>query len=157
MKRFLLNTSVVLAIASTVYFANHSLQSYLGAQAQQALSFEVHDLEQGLKVAGQKQQLVIADYSAVWCPSCRKLDQQVFANPEVASVIAENFSFVSVDHDSEQGRAFAQRFNLVGFPRVLVLTQSGELVTELPLSFDAVEYKENLDKVLQANLPLSSS
>jgi thiol:disulfide interchange protein len=157
MKRFLLNTFVVLAIASTLYFANHSLQSYLGMQAQQALSFEVHDLEQGLKVAEQKQQLIIADYSAVWCPSCRKLDQQVFADPDVANVIAENFSFVSVDHDSELGRAFAQRFNLVGFPRVLVLTQSGELVTELPLSFDAAQYKANLNKVLRVSSPHSSS
>ena len=150
MKKFIVNTSLILALFSAVYFGNHYIQSYLGSQAKQDIPFPIHTLSDGLETAAVNEQLVLVEYSAVWCPSCRKLNQKVFADAGVAEVISDNFSFVSIDHDSEEGKAFAEKFKLVGFPRVLVFSHSGEKLMELPLSFEPRQYQANLQKLMQA-------
>nr|WP_136252700.1 thioredoxin family protein [Ningiella ruwaisensis] len=147
---FINKALLVFAIATLIFFGNRAFQSYLGNQAQSQLAFEIYDLKNGLERAAETQKPIIADYSAFWCPSCRKLDEQVFANDKVADLIKQHFIFVSIDHDSQTGHNFAKQHELVGFPRVLILSHESQKITELPLSFDPDQYYRNLQRVLLA-------
>ncbi|MFC4700757.1 thioredoxin family protein [Glaciecola siphonariae] len=153
MNKFITKALGILLVFTIAYFGNRALQSYLGAQAKQDVGFEILSLEDGLKQAKKDNKLILANYSAIWCPSCRKLDKQVFADERVYSTIASNFIFVLVDHDSDEGKDFAKKFDIAGFPRVLLLNQGGEKLSELPLSFDPDQYKANLQNVLMAFPP----
>lgn len=150
MNKLIKNIIAIAAIVAIVFFGNKGVQSYLGEQALENLAFEVHELDVAMKLAESEGKLVLADYSAIWCPSCRKLDKEVFANAEVANFIKQNYIFARVDHDSEAGAKFASKYAVVGFPRVLVLNAKGDKLTELPLSFESTQYKANLSKAFHA-------
>ncbi|GLR72438.1 thioredoxin family protein [Agaribacter marinus] len=148
MNKSVKNVLVLLIVISVVYFGNRAVQSYLGQQALEALPFPVYSLEEGKQKAKQSDKLILADYSAIWCPNCRKLDQRVFSHPDIADTVKKNFSYVRVDFDSDEGQAFAEKFKLMGFPRVLVLSANGDKIVEMPLVFDPKTYNDNLQKVI---------
>lgn len=150
MKRFTVNSLVTLTLFSLVYFGNHYVQSQMGRQAKQNIPFNRYSLADGIALATINQQLILANYYAIWCPSCRKLDVSILSNTEFANLISDKFVFVSIDEASSEGKAFAKKFSLLGFPRVLVLNHHGEKLDELPLSFDPKEYESNLQRILKA-------
>jgi thiol:disulfide interchange protein len=150
MQKITTKVLIIIAIVALVYFGNKGVQTYLGKQAVNDLPFTIHTLEEATALAREEGKLVLADYSAIWCPSCRKLDEQVFSNEQVANNIQANFIYTRLDYDSTEGAVFAKKHNLVGFPRVLVLDTFGERLDELPLTFDSSEYTRNLSKAAAA-------
>lgn len=143
---------IIVAIVGVAYFANRGVQTYLGKQAVGELPFTVHSLDDAKLLAAEQGKLVLADYSAIWCPSCRKLDEQVFTNEKVANSIQAGFVYARLDYDSDEGAAFAKEHALVGFPRVLILDTAGNKLDELPLTFDPLEYSRNVVKATTAYL-----
>lgn len=149
MNKLLKNVITIVVLVAVAYFGNKGVQTYLGKQAVGSLAFQVHSLDAAKEKAKAEGKLVLADYSAIWCPSCRKLDTQVFANENVAAVIDSKFVYARLDYDTDEGAAFAAKHDLVGFPRVLILQADGEQLTEMPLTFEPSEYISNLEKVMQ--------
>lgn len=144
------NVVIIVAAVALVYYGNKGLNTYLGNQAVEKFTFTTYSFDEAKQKAAKEGKLVLADYSAIWCPSCRKLSSNVFANADIAEQINSHFVYARLDYDTSEGVAFAKTHELVGFPRVLVLTASGEKLTEMPLTFDPVEYKFNLTKVKKA-------
>jgi thiol:disulfide interchange protein len=147
MNKLFKNVAIIMVVVMVFYFGNKGVQTYLGKQAVSDLSFTVHSLDEAKKIAKSEGKLVLADYSAIWCPSCRKLDTQVFANSDIAKKINKDFVYARLDYDTDEGAAFAKKYALVGFPRVLVLNPDGDKLAEMPLTFNPIEYKVNLTTV----------
>jgi len=150
MTKTLKQVVAIFVVVAAVYYANRAVQSYLGEQAIDALPFAIYSLHEAKTLAAEQNKLVLADYSAVWCPTCRKLDKEIFSDERVAAIINDNFVFAKLDHETAAGRLFAKQHDLVGFPRVLALDTEGNKLTELPLTFEAANYQANLSKVVHA-------
>ena len=90
---------LTLAIAITVlYFGKVEVQSYLGRKAVANTGFEAMSLEQALVAARADEKLVLADMSAIWCPSCRRLDKEVFGDPSVQQAIRAKYVFCRIEY-----------------------------------------------------------
>ncbi|MDJ0837818.1 MAG: thioredoxin family protein, partial [Acidobacteriota bacterium] len=76
---------------------------------------------------------------------CRKLDKQVLANVDVSKHIREQFVFARVEYESEEGEAFMKRYNVQGFPNLLVLDADGNLVKKLAVTFNPGQFLKSLD------------
>ena len=131
-------------IALAVYFANLGVQTHLGRRALEATGIEVHSLEAGLQLAAQQDRLVLATVSAIWCPSCRTLDRQVLADASVRSLIDQDYVFVRLEYASNEGKDFRNRYDVKGFPRVVVLDADGALLERLPTTYEASVFLEHL-------------
>ena len=81
------------AIALAAYFINVEVQSYLGRQALEKTGLVSLRLDEALSKAGAENKQVLVDVSAIWCPTCRKLDNDVFADAGVRQYINENLAF----------------------------------------------------------------
>jgi thiol:disulfide interchange protein len=138
----------ILLLGNALYFGNKMLQTRFGEQALEQIEFEILDINVALAKASAHDKLVLADMSAIWCPTCRKLDKTIFSDPQVKQLIEENFVFTRVEYESEQGNQFMQRYGVAGFPVLLVLNGEGEKLTRLPLTFDIIEFTRNLNQVL---------
>ena len=69
--RQLLKWSLIVALVCCVYLGNTYVQSYLGKQALQATGLTLNSLDEALVEAQQSNKLILADMSAIWCPTCR--------------------------------------------------------------------------------------
>lgn len=133
-----------IVIALGVYFANVELQSYLGRQALKEVKLESLTLEQAKARAASEGKLILADMSAIWCPSCRKLDRDVLAQADVQSAIEEKYVFSRIEYESTEGKAFAEQYNIRGFPTLLVLDAMGNQVRRLPVTYSKENFIQSL-------------
>ena len=131
-------------ILGVVFFGNRAFQTHLGEQALEEMGLPTFSLQEAIKKAQQENKMVIADMSAIWCGTCRKLDKDVLSSPEVQAVINENYIFARIEYDTPEGDAFMARYQVAGFPTLLVLDNNGEVKKHLNLTFDPKQFSAQL-------------
>lgn len=130
--RWLVYALVPLAL----YFGNVEVQTWRGEQALAATELPFAPLEQALAQARSSGKPVLADFSAIWCPACRRLHAEVFTDPAVKAAILAGYELSRVDYEAPEAPAFMARYGVTGFPTLLVLDQDGHMLRELPSGFD---------------------
>lgn len=135
---------VFLALLVAAYFINVEVQSYLGRKAAEATGLPKHTLEQALTLAKQQGKPVLAEFSAVWCPACRRFDQDVLSSPKVKQHIEQHYIFTRVDYDTDEGQAFMARYHAKGTPTLLILNAAGEQTKRLRLEFEPAKFLNQL-------------
>ena len=75
---------------------------------------------------------ILYDFTAEWCRPCHILDEEVFADPAIASDISDRYIAVRVvDRKQEEGRntpeieALEERYSVRGFPTVVFANAEG--------------------------------
>lgn len=126
--------AVFAAIVAAAYFINVEVQTRLGQSVLEKMTLERHSLPEALAQAKAENKLVLADMSAIWCPTCRSLDKHLFSNPEVQAKIEQQYVFARIEYESEEGEAFMEKYDVHSFPTLLVLTSNGERIKELPIT-----------------------
>ncbi|NCP66466.1 MAG: thioredoxin family protein [Paraglaciecola sp.] len=142
----------IIAVLTLLYFANRGIQTYLGQVAVDNTGLSQQSFSTALGQAQAQQKLLLVELSAIWCPTCRKLDKTVFSDEAVQQVITEDFEFARVEFSSSDGQALRKKFKVAGFPTVLVLNPQGQLLGVLPLQFEAHAYATRLTNIAQTYL-----
>lgn len=80
----------------------------------------VAELQQNLADAHAKNQWVMLDFYADWCPSCQEMALYTFADPKVRQALSQ-VALVQADvtQNSAADRALLKQFNLIGPPAIL--------------------------------------
>lgn len=141
---------IIILISVLGYYGNRTIQSYLGQQAIDQTGLEIRSLVQALEVAKSSNKLVLVDMSAIWCPSCRKLDQQVFSDEQVKIQLNQDFVYARIEYESPEGTNFMQNYQVTGFPTLLILNASGEKLVQLPINYEPLAFLKTLEQVLEA-------
>lgn len=149
-RKFLDVCGLIILISVLGYYGNRTIQSYLGQQAIDKTGLEIRTLKEAIKVAKSSNKLVLADMSAIWCPSCRKLDKQVFSDEEVKTQLNQGFVYARIEFDSPEGTHFMQNYQVTGFPTLLVLNANGEKLVQLPIKYEPLAFLKTLEQVLEA-------
>lgn len=61
-----------------------------------------HDYDQGLKIAKEQGKPLLLDFTGYTCPNCRKVEENVWSNPEIDKLIRDDFILVSLYVDSKK-------------------------------------------------------
>ena len=132
----LVQVALFAALAFAVYQGNVLLQSTLGKQALEATGLVSHPLDEALAQAEAGDKEVLVEVSAIWCPTCRRLDKAVLSDPRVHDAIAEDYVFTRLEYESDEGEAFMEEHGVRGFPMLLVLRPDGSFARQIPVRFD---------------------
>ncbi len=128
------------AVALTVYFVNVEVQSYFGRQAVERTGLASRLFNDALLEARREDQLILVDVSAIWCSTCRALDNQIFSNDDVRKTINDRFIFSRIEYESEEGQAFLERYSASGFPTLWLINGEGEIVKRLNVTLDPHQF-----------------
>jgi thiol-disulfide isomerase/thioredoxin len=82
-----------------------------------------NDLEATLQIAKASRKPVVVAFVAAWCPVCRQMRQETFADPAVLALVDE-FLWVMVDID--RNLSTAREYGVEGVPLVYVLAPEGQ-------------------------------
>jgi thiol:disulfide interchange protein DsbD len=90
------------------------------------------ELDAQLSKAKEEKKLVLLDFYADWCISCKEMEVNTFANPEVTSELKQMVLLqADVTANSPENQALLKRFGLFGPPGILIFNQNSEEQKEL--------------------------
>jgi thioredoxin-related protein len=99
------------------------------------------DYAQSLTQGKAQKKLVLLDFTGSdWCVWCMKLDKEVFSTPEFKNYAKDHLVLMEVDfpqQKSQESKIKAQneklqaKFNIEGYPTVIVLNSDGKPVGKL--------------------------
>jgi thiol:disulfide interchange protein len=138
------NLLVIGLLGLWVYFINVEVQSYFGRKALEKTGLQIFTLDQALEKAKAENKQVLVDVSAIWCPNCRRLDNQVFADESVKKAINEKYVFVRLEYESPEGTDFLEKHNATGFPTLWILDNKGNTIKQLRITFEPAEFVKEI-------------
>lgn len=164
---WLQRTLGVLLLATAAWIASPLLQTgggdsskvMVNGQRQHQIgkaSFAVIDsgaqLDQFLSQAKEQKKLVLLDFYADWCISCKEMEVNTFANSEVNQEL-QKFVLLQADvtKNSPENQALLKRFGLFGPPGILIFDlNSEELKDQRVIGYMPPQrFAERLKKVLR--------
>jgi thiol-disulfide isomerase/thioredoxin len=83
----------------------------------------VHDFSTALVNAESSGKRIIVDFETTWCGPCKSMDEWIWTDLQVAGRLNEGFVGVKLDGDIE--KALVKKFNVAGYPTILVLGANG--------------------------------
>ena len=85
------------------------------------------ELDAQLSQAKREQKLVLLDFYADWCISCKEMEVNTFANPEVSKELKQ-FLLLQADvtANSPENQALLKRFGLYGPPGILIFNLNAQ-------------------------------
>ena len=139
---WLQRTLGVLLVATAAWIASPLLQKNEGVSATKTangqsvhqvgdLSFIViqspAQLDEQLIKAKEEKKIVLLDFYADWCISCKEMEVSTFANPEVSKQLKQ-FVLIQADvtKNSADNQALLKRFGLFGPPGILIFNSDSE-------------------------------
>ncbi|MCG6540037.1 protein-disulfide reductase DsbD [Pseudomonas sp. KSR10] len=98
------------------------------------------------RVAGQP---LMLDWYADWCISCKVIEREVFADPQIAPRLA-NYRLIRFDitDSNPEQRALLDRYTLFGPPAILFFGRSGQELADIRVvgEIDASQFAERLNR-----------
>jgi thiol:disulfide interchange protein DsbD len=139
---YLQRTLGVLLVATALWIASPLLQKNdTGAVTKTVNGQSIHkvgdlsfvvihtpaELDMQLSKAKEENKLVLLDFYADWCISCKEMEVNTFANPEVTNELKQMVLLqADVTANSPENQALLKRFGLFGPPGILIFNQNSE-------------------------------
>lgn len=106
-------------------FAYTAVFFVIACSSDKIVEFQTGSLESVLKMATQTGKMVLVDiYSDNW-GGCVALDREVFKNSEASVFINANLISKRIHGQKEEGKPVVERYNIRGYPTVLLLSGDG--------------------------------
>lgn len=125
----------IVIIALGAYFLNLEYQSHLEQKAIETTGLEVLAFQHTLLESSKTGKPVLADLSAIWCPSSRRLDTEALANEMVKSKTESDYIFARIEYESDEGAEFMEKYQFPGFPSPLLIDGQVNKLKNLPRTF----------------------
>lgn len=105
----------------------------------------LYDIYEAKQIARQQQRLMLVHFYSDSCAPCRRLEQNVFPNPEVHRALSMNF--VPVKINGERARNIAMHYQVDRWPTDVILDPQGRMLYKTVSPQDPARYASLLNGV----------
>lgn len=113
-------------------------------------------VDEAFAAAARDDKPIYLYWGAEWCPPCHAINNTVFKSP---AFIERSRLFVPVylDGDTPNAQAAGERFDVLGYPTMIVFDSAGEELTRIPGGIDVQAYANVLDLTLASTTPVAAT
>ena len=111
----------------------------VASHAEQAIAWETGDVDAAFAKAKAENKPLFLYWGAVWCPPCNEVKATIFTRQDFIER-ARLFVPVYIDGDARGAQQQGARFNVSGYPTMVLFTPDGREITRLPGEVDADQY-----------------
>ncbi len=116
--------------------------------------------DEGIKKGVNEKKNMLVDFYTDWCHWCKVMDEKTFNDPKVAKKLADRFSTIRIDAESNTERAhfagqefthaqLTQAFRVTGFPSLAFISPEQEIITVIPGYIPAEQFYYILEYIDQ--------
>lgn len=105
--------------------------------SQQGINFKVITMGQARQIAKDENKPLFVFEHASWCPTCKKMEQEVLIQKELGDVYNKNIVNVAIDVDSPEGHRLSEQFPVRVTPTLLFFKRDGTVAGKLEGFTDA--------------------
>lgn len=87
----------------------------------------IQSYQQALKQAQQEGKLILAYLYTDWCGYCKKMEAETFTDQAVIDEMSDSYVWLKLNAETDpEGRQLQERFNITGYPGLLLLDGDGQ-------------------------------
>ncbi|MBB5016908.1 thiol-disulfide isomerase/thioredoxin [Chitinivorax tropicus] len=124
-----------------------------GAVAMAGIDWQKGDVDAAFALAKANQKPLFLYWGAAWCPPCNQVKATIF-NQQAFIDRSRSFVPVYLDGDSPNAQQLGERFQVRGYPTMILFKPDGTEITRLPGELDLRRYLQVLDLGMSSALPV---
>jgi thioredoxin 1 len=102
--------------------------------------------DEAVAKAKAEKKLIFIDFWTTWCGWCKKLDKDTYTDDSVLLTM-KDIICLSIDAESKDGAPIAKKYNITGYPTMVVLEGDGSLRDQLVGFMPPAKFKEEIERV----------
>ncbi|MBY4833167.1 thioredoxin family protein [Burkholderia dolosa] len=117
------------------------------------IAWQQGDVDAAFALAKRTGKPLLLYWGAVWCPSCNQVKSTIFSQ-QAFKARSALFVPVYLDGDTDSAQKLGERFNVRGYPTMILFRPDGTEVTRLPGEADLDRYMQALSLGMTAAHPV---
>lgn len=89
------------------------------------IQFKKINLEEAKSSAVKEEKLLLVSFTAPWCLACEIMNESIYSDPEIASIVNQSFVPIKADIESMQGKDWNDLYNSNYLPTVVFAGKDG--------------------------------
>ena len=105
----------------------------------------IQSYDQALKEAQLGDKLILAYLYTDWCGYCKKMEAETFTDKTVIDEMSDSYVWLKLNAETdEEGRRLQERFNITGYPGLLLLNGEGQEMERISGFVPADAFRERV-------------
>jgi thioredoxin-like negative regulator of GroEL len=142
--------------AQAMNTAASALTGVADPHAAGSIAWRKGDIDAAFAAAKAERLPVFLYWGAVWCPPCNQVKATIFNRQDFIER-ASHFVPVYLDGDTPSAQKLGARFNVSGYPTMILFTPDGREITRLPGEVDADQYMRVLALGMSGTRPVKDA
>jgi thiol-disulfide isomerase/thioredoxin len=109
-------------------FASVTVQAQ-GDKTNDGIDFFHGTWAESLEKAKSQKRLIFVDAYASWCGPCKRMAAAVFPEKRAGDYFNKNFVNLKIDMEKPENEEFARKFPVSSYPTLMIIDETGKLVT----------------------------
>ncbi len=119
----------VIGLCVTLAACSNKFKPQLNSQ--QGINFKVTSLAQALQLAKTQNKPLFVFAHASWCPTCKKMEQEVLVKKDLGETYNNQLVNVAIDVDSPEGKKLNELHTIRATPTLFFFNADGSVAKKL--------------------------